>query len=164
MTRGSDRGGMTALEWSGARWLQVGIMVMLLGAIASYGIPLSDAGPSGAAPVPIWRYVVQPHIDAADSSWSGHGLRLLMTATLWSLGGTLLTAVRAMRAPHPHVLRWQIGLSMASSGLSIGTLVALHRLLGDGARAPGAVLACVATGAAVLGTLTRAFQRAKRSS
>jgi hypothetical protein len=139
-------------------------VVMLLGAIASYGIPLADAGPSGAAPVPIWRYVVQPHIDAADSSWSGHGLRLLMTATLWSLGGTLLTAVRSMRAAHPRVLRWQIGLSMVSSGLSIGILVALHRLLGESVRAPGAVLACVATGAALLGTLTRAFQRAKRSS
>jgi hypothetical protein len=164
MTRVSDRRAATAPEWSSSRWWHGGIIILLLGAVASYGIPLADAGSSGAAPAPIWRYIVQPHIDAADSAWSGHGLRLLLTATLWCLGGALLTTVRAMRAPHPRLLRWQIGLSGLSSSLSIGILVAMHRLLGESVCAPGVVLACIATGAALIGTLTLASQGLKRSS
>jgi hypothetical protein len=164
LRRAASRGATPGSRSHTSRWWYRGIIIMVVGAVASYAIPLSNGGPTDAASAPIWRYVVQPHIDSADSSWSGHGLRLLLTAAIWCLGGALLAAVRAVRTPTPFVSRWLIGLSVLSNGLSVWILIALNHQLGDGMRAPGAVLACVATGAAVIGTLSHAGQWVNRSA
>lgn len=159
MVQKSNRRGLPARPWSGVRWVPAGIIAMVLVALASYWLPVADAGPGGAASSPAWRYVVQPHIDQADATWSGHGLRLLVTAMIWCLGGTLLAAVRALRAPHDPIDRWQIALSGLSSTLSIWIFVALSRLPEDDPGTLGAVLACIATVAAWLGTMVLATQR-----
>jgi len=137
---------------------------MVLVALASYWIPFAAAGPGGAASAPAWQYMVQPHIDQADGGWSGQEVRLLLTAAIWCLGGMLLLEVRALRIPPASVFRWQIGLSVLSTTLSIWILVALSQLPGEGTQAPGAVLACGATGAACLGTLVLATHRPPRST
>ncbi|HEY1011229.1 MAG TPA: hypothetical protein VGE07_00910 [Herpetosiphonaceae bacterium] len=131
-----------------------GAMIVALGsALASYAVPIADAGTGLLHESPVRHFLFRPHIDNLESSWGGQPVRLLLMATIWCLATTLIMAVGARRNPRTAASRWLVALSLASTGLSVGVLVALRDYLGEGAMAPGAILACGLTGGALLGAL-----------
>lgn len=163
MSRPGDRasaGGAnqrTVRAWYGCR------IVVLVSALVSYWIPLYDDVAEMRYAGPFLRYISRPHIDRLDASWSGQFMRLLLTATIWCLGSTLVLAIRVWLDPRPSLSRWLTGMSLVSTGMSIWVLVEIQDLLWDGARAPGVVTACAASGVAFIGTLVMEYHCAKRS-